>query len=122
MGDIVKPSWHRIQARPSWAMGGEVSEKSFVSVKPLVVFQVAGAAGPAPLPPPSAPPWSGNKRNRRRFHVPRGNDARLLVAVAHVRDRTGIDLSIHNQAEQEIGSFVFDKRTPAIPNEPMRAN
>lgn len=45
-----------------------------------------------------------------------------LVAVSLVRDRSGIDLSIHNQAEQEIGSFVFDKRTPAPSGEPIRTN
>ena len=33
-----------------------------------------------------------------------------LIAVLILRDRTGIDLSIHNQAEQEVGATVFDKR------------
>lgn len=33
-----------------------------------------------------------------------------LVAVSLVRDRSRSDLSINNQAEQEIGSTVFDKR------------
>jgi MFS family permease len=33
-----------------------------------------------------------------------------LVAVSLVRDRKGLDLSIHNQAAQEIGATVFDKR------------
>ncbi|REE04391.1 MFS transporter [Citricoccus muralis] len=33
-----------------------------------------------------------------------------LIAVSLVRDRSGIDLSIHNQAEQEVGSTVFDQR------------
>ncbi|GAA1127684.1 MFS transporter [Citricoccus alkalitolerans] len=33
-----------------------------------------------------------------------------LIAVSLVRDRSGIDLSIHNQAEQEVGCTVFDQR------------
>lgn len=33
-----------------------------------------------------------------------------LIAVTLVRDRSGIDLSIHNQAEQEVGCTVFDQR------------
>ena len=33
-----------------------------------------------------------------------------LTAVSLLRDRKGIDLSINNQAEQEIGATVFDKR------------
>jgi len=33
-----------------------------------------------------------------------------LVAVSVVKDRKGIDLSIHNQAEQEVGATVFDER------------
>jgi MFS family permease len=33
-----------------------------------------------------------------------------LLAVSLVRDRKGINLSIHNQAEQETGATVFDKR------------
>ena len=32
------------------------------------------------------------------------------LAVAIVRDRAGIDLSIRNQAEQEVGATVFDRR------------
>ena len=34
-----------------------------------------------------------------------------LTAVSLLRDRSGIDLSINNQAEQEIGATIFDKRT-----------
>ncbi|MEX5297378.1 MFS transporter [Kocuria sp. CPCC 205292] len=41
-----------------------------------------------------------------------------LVAVSLVRDRSRIDLSINNQAEQEIGSTVFDKRP--VPDRPRR--
>ncbi|MDO2933297.1 MFS transporter [Paeniglutamicibacter sulfureus] len=37
-----------------------------------------------------------------------------LTAVSLLRDRKGIDLSINNQAEQEIGATVFDKRRPAL--------
>ncbi|GAA3700571.1 MFS transporter [Arthrobacter ginkgonis] len=33
-----------------------------------------------------------------------------IGAVLILRDRPGIDLSIHNQAEQEVGATVFDKR------------
>ena len=43
-----------------------------------------------------------------------------LLAVSLVRDRSGIDLSIRNQAEQEVGAFVFDKRTADVPNVPIR--
>ena len=32
------------------------------------------------------------------------------VAVSLVRDRRGIDLSVNNQAEQEVGATVFDRR------------
>ncbi|MEX5257085.1 MFS transporter [Kocuria arenosa] len=39
-----------------------------------------------------------------------GMCAVALIAVSLVRDRSRIDLSINNQAEQEIGSTVFDKR------------
>ncbi len=35
-----------------------------------------------------------------------------LTAVSLLRDRSGIDLSITNQAEQEVGATVFDKRKP----------
>lgn len=33
-----------------------------------------------------------------------------LTAVTLLRDRSGIDLSIENQTEQEIGATIFDKR------------
>lgn len=36
-----------------------------------------------------------------------------LVAVTVLRDRSGIDLSIKNQAEQEVGATIFDQRAPA---------
>ena len=36
-----------------------------------------------------------------------------LVAVSLVRDRRGIDLSIHNQTEQETGATVFGRAAPA---------
>ncbi|WP_431711300.1 MFS transporter [Glutamicibacter uratoxydans] len=36
-----------------------------------------------------------------------------LVAVSLIRDHKGIDLSFTNQAEQEVGALVFDKRPPA---------
>lgn len=52
-----------------------------------------------------------------------GMTAISLVAVALLRDRKGIDLSLHNQAEQEVGATVFDTRrapafVPAVPVEP----
>ncbi|MHA6966709.1 MFS transporter [Glutamicibacter bergerei] len=34
-----------------------------------------------------------------------------LTAVSLIRDRQGIDLSFRNQAEQEVGALIFDKRT-----------
>ncbi|WP_313811850.1 MFS transporter [Glutamicibacter sp.] len=34
-----------------------------------------------------------------------------LAAVSLIRDRSGIDLSIGNQAEQEVGALVFDHRS-----------
>ncbi|WP_417373730.1 MFS transporter [Glutamicibacter protophormiae] len=34
-----------------------------------------------------------------------------FTAVSLIRDRAGIDLSFRNQAEQEVGALVFDKRT-----------
>jgi len=37
-----------------------------------------------------------------------------LIAVSLLRDRSGIDLSVENQAEQEAGATVFDKRRPAL--------
>ncbi len=36
-----------------------------------------------------------------------------LVAVSVLRDRSGIDLSFTNQAEQEVGATIFDKRPPS---------
>ncbi|MNW55265.1 hypothetical protein D3C74_329140 [compost metagenome] len=33
-----------------------------------------------------------------------------FTAVSLIRDRAGIDLSFRNQAEQEVGALVFDKR------------
>jgi hypothetical protein len=33
-----------------------------------------------------------------------------VIAVLILRDRPGIDLSIKNQAEQEVGATVFDQR------------
>ncbi|GAA4374349.1 MFS transporter [Paeniglutamicibacter cryotolerans] len=33
-----------------------------------------------------------------------------LAAISVLKDRSGIDLSIENQAEQEIGATIFDKR------------
>lgn len=41
-----------------------------------------------------------------------------LLAVSLVRDRSGIDLSIRNQAEQEVGALIFDRRTAGVPGEP----
>ncbi|MCT2088225.1 MHS family MFS transporter [Micrococcus terreus] len=37
-----------------------------------------------------------------------------IVAVLLVRDRTGIDLSIRNQAAQEVGATVYDHRQPQV--------
>lgn len=34
-----------------------------------------------------------------------------FTAVSMIRDRSGIDLSFRNQAEQEVGALVFDKRS-----------
>ncbi|MCO1337508.1 MFS transporter [Kocuria polaris] len=36
-----------------------------------------------------------------------------IVAVALLRDRPGIDLSVGNQAEQEVGATIFDQRRAA---------
>jgi hypothetical protein len=33
-------------------------------------------------------------------------------AVLMIRERKGIDLGIDNQAEQEVGATVFDRRSP----------
>jgi MFS family permease len=35
-------------------------------------------------------------------------------AVLVIRERKGIDLGINNQAEQEVGATIFDKRTAAV--------
>jgi MFS family permease len=35
-------------------------------------------------------------------------------AVMVIRERKGIDLGINNQAEQEVGATIFDKRSPAV--------
>ncbi|WP_395403458.1 MFS transporter [Arthrobacter sp. UC242_113] len=45
-----------------------------------------------------------------------------LVAVSLVRDRSGMDLSIRNQAEQEVGALIFDRRTANATNEAARTN
>ncbi len=37
-----------------------------------------------------------------------------LAAVIILKDRPGINLSITNQAEQEVGATIFDKRTPVV--------
>jgi len=34
-----------------------------------------------------------------------------FTAVSMIRDRAGIDLSFRNQAEQEVGALIIDKRT-----------
>lgn len=44
-----------------------------------------------------------------------GMCAVALVAVSLTRNRAGIDLSINNQTEQEVGSTVFDKRPVPAP-------
>ncbi|MCD1145381.1 MHS family MFS transporter [Kocuria sp. LUK] len=44
-----------------------------------------------------------------------GMCAVALVAVSLIRNRAGIDLSISNQAEQEVGSTVFDRRPVPAP-------
>ncbi|GAA3680754.1 MFS transporter [Arthrobacter ginkgonis] len=41
-----------------------------------------------------------------------------LLAVLALRDRAGIDLSVANQAEQEVGATIFDTRTPAASADP----
>ena len=45
-----------------------------------------------------------------------------LAAVALVRDRSGIDLSLGNQSEQEVGALVFDRRTAGVTTERVRTN
>lgn len=42
-----------------------------------------------------------------------------LVAVSLLRDRSGIDLSINNQAAQEVGATIFDKRTVRVEESAM---
>ncbi len=37
--------------------------------------------------------------------------ATSVTAVSLIRDRAGIDLSFRNQAEQEVGALITDKRT-----------
>jgi len=44
-----------------------------------------------------------------------------IAAVLILRDRPGIDLSINNQAEQEVGATIFDTRRAAAYEEPVRA-
>jgi len=39
-----------------------------------------------------------------------GLTAISLIAVSLIRDRSGIDLSINNEAEQEVGALIFDQR------------
>jgi MFS family permease len=52
-----------------------------------------------------------------------GMCAVALIAVSLTRNRSGIDLSINNQAEQEIGSTVFDRRpVPARPGTPQHGS
>ena len=45
-----------------------------------------------------------------------------LVAVSLVHDRSGIDLSIRNQGEQEVGALILDRRTGDMPGEPVPTN
>jgi hypothetical protein len=40
-----------------------------------------------------------------------------IAAVLMLRERRGIDLGIGNQAEQEVGSTVFDRRRSLTPVE-----
>ena len=44
-----------------------------------------------------------------------------IVAVLILRDRPGIDLSINNQAEQEVGATVFDKRRGVSTDDAVKA-
>ncbi|MFJ2318144.1 MFS transporter [Glutamicibacter sp. NPDC087661] len=48
-----------------------------------------------------------------------GITAVSLIAVSLVRDRAGINLSITNQAEQEVGALVFDRRVPLEDRQPV---
>ncbi|GGL81006.1 MFS transporter [Glutamicibacter protophormiae] len=43
-----------------------------------------------------------------------------FIAVSMIRDRAGIDLSFRNQAEQEVGALVFDKRT--VESQPQKTS
>jgi MFS family permease len=45
-----------------------------------------------------------------------------IAAVLILRDRPGIDLSINNQAEQEVGATIFDTRRAAAYEEPVSAD
>ena len=45
-----------------------------------------------------------------------------IIAVLLVRDRSGIDLSPSNQAQQEVGALIFDHRTPAATVPPTVEN
>jgi MFS family permease len=45
-----------------------------------------------------------------------------IAAVLILRDRPGIDLSINNQAEQEVGATIFDTRRAAAYEEQVRAD
>ena len=45
-----------------------------------------------------------------------------IAAVLILRDRPGIDLSIKNQAEQEVGATIFDTRRAAAYEESVRAD
>ena len=45
-----------------------------------------------------------------------------IAAVLILRDRPGIDLSINNQAEQEVGATIFDTRRAAAYEESVRAD
>jgi MFS family permease len=45
-----------------------------------------------------------------------------IVAVLILRDRPGIDLSINNQAEQEVGATIFDSRRAAPYEAPVKAD
>lgn len=45
-----------------------------------------------------------------------------IAAVLILRDRPGIDLSINNQAEQEVGATIFDSRRGAPYEAPVKAD
>ena len=65
-------------------------------------------------------PGAGHRRNQAVSLYLVGMTLISLVAVSLVRDRSGIDLSIRNQAEQEVGALIFDRRTAGVPGEPIR--